>query len=91
MVTEAIGNTNLDSIKNSVLGKFSAIEKGISGADFEPNAPFVRDSAFYKAMRTRFSQSPSDFDMGLTEQNTEKVPQYDPEKVRKDEIKEAKV
>ena len=91
MVTEAIGNTNLDSIKNSVLGKFSATEKGISGADFEPNAPFVRDSAFYKAMQTRFSQSPSDFDMGLTEQNTEKVPQYDPEKVRKDEIKEAKV
>ena len=42
-------------------------------------------------MQTRFSQSPSDFDIGLTEQNTEKVPQYDPEKVRKDEIKEAKV
>lgn len=91
MVTEAIGNTNLDSIKNPVLGKFSATEKGISGADFEPNAPFVRDSAFYKAMQTRFSQSPSDFDMGLTEQNTEKVPQYDPEKVRKDEIKKATV
>lgn len=89
-ITEAINNTSVEEIKNKAINNATVRDNGMFGSDFDPDAPYAKISPLMREIQGRFGTKPTDFEMGLADNNKPMQRQYEPDVVRKEDLNEAK-
>ena len=89
-ITEAINNTSVEEIKNKAIANATVRDNGMFGSDFDPDAPYAKTSPLMREIQGRFGTKPTDFEMGLADNNKPMQRQYEPDVVRKEDLNEAK-
>ena len=87
-VTDAFNNSDLEDVKNKLV-KSATSRDQLSGSDFDPDSPFLKNTPFMQEIRGRFGNKPSDFEMELTDNGNPLKHQYEKDVVQKEERKEA--